>query len=121
MTDSVPTLPLLPPGHHRARLAAWLESRTVRNLAATGTVRLALGPTRDVSLVDGVVEVLDIDALPADRADAFARRAGFDPRPETTPYCWLAVSPRRIQAWREADELAGRELMRDGRWLVGPR
>jgi hypothetical protein len=24
----------------------------------------------------------------------------------------------RLQAWREANELAGRELMRDGHWLV---
>jgi hypothetical protein len=96
------------------------ESRTARNLAATGTVRLALGPTRDVSVIDGVVEVLDIDALPGERAERFARRAGFDPRPLTTPYCWFVVSPRRIQAWREEDELRGRELMRDGQWLVGP-
>jgi len=101
-------------------LATPRGSRTARNLAATGTVRLALGPTRDVSVIDGVVEVLDIDALPEERAEAFARRAGFDPRPLTTPYCWLTVSPRRIQAWREEDELSGRELMRDGRWLVGP-
>jgi hypothetical protein len=27
-------------------------------------------------------------------------------------------TPRRIQAWREVDELPDRELMRDGRWLV---
>ncbi|HZJ07730.1 MAG TPA: hypothetical protein VFD59_20040 [Nocardioidaceae bacterium] len=26
--------------------------------------------------------------------------------------------PRRIQAWREVNELPDRELMRDGRWLV---
>jgi hypothetical protein len=30
----------------------------------------------------------------------------------------LSFDPRRIQAWREADELPDRELMRDGRWLV---
>jgi hypothetical protein len=24
----------------------------------------------------------------------------------------------RMQAWREANEIAGRELMRDGRWVV---
>ena len=95
-------------------------SRTARNLAVGGTVRLALGPTRDVTVIDGVVEVLDVDALPAQRAEAFARRAGFDPRPLTTPYCWFVVSPRRIQAWREEDELPGRELMRDGQWLVRP-
>jgi len=27
------------------------------------------------------------------------------------------VTPVRIDAWREADELDGRELMREGRWL----
>jgi hypothetical protein len=35
-----------------------------------------------------------------------------------TPYRWFRISPRRIQAWREANELAGRELMRDDRWLI---
>ena len=44
--------------------------------------------------------------------------AGFDPRTLTTPYRWFRISPRRIQAWREVDELPDRELMRDGRWLV---
>ena len=27
-------------------------------------------------------------------------------------------APRRIQAWREVNELPDRELMRDGRWLA---
>jgi len=31
---------------------------------------------------------------------------------------WFRISPQRIQAWREVDELPGRELMRDGRWLA---
>jgi hypothetical protein len=35
-----------------------------------------------------------------------------------TPYRWFRISPRRIQAWREVNELSDRELMRDGRWLV---
>ena len=43
--------------------------------------------------------------------DRFAARTGFDPRGLTTPYRWFRVTPRRIQAWREADELSGRELM----------
>jgi transposase len=29
----------------------------------------------------------------------------------------VRIHPRRMQAWREADELEGRELMRYGRWL----
>ena len=40
------------------------DSPTGRNLAATRTVRLGLGHTRDVSMIDGEVEVLEIDALP---------------------------------------------------------
>jgi hypothetical protein len=95
------------------------DSPTGRNLAATGTARLALGHTRDVSMIEGDVEVLEIDALPQQRGDRFAARSGFDPRTLTTRYRWFRISPRRIQAWREANELPGRELMRDGRWLAG--
>ena len=94
------------------------DSPTGRNLATTRTVRLALGHTRDVSLIDGRVEVLEIDALSHQRGDQFAARAGFDPRGLSTPYRWYRITPRRIQAWREVNELPGRELMRDGRWSV---
>ncbi len=95
------------------------DSPTGRNLAATRTVRLGLGHTRDVSMIEGEVEVLEIDALPQQRGDRFAARTGFDPRALATPYRWFRISPRRIQAWREVNELPDRELMRDGRWLVG--
>jgi hypothetical protein len=77
---------------------------------------LALGATRDVTMIDGDVEVLEIDALPQDVGDRFAARTGFDPRTLPTSYRWYRVTPRRIQAWREVDELPERELMRDGRW-----
>ncbi len=91
---------------------------TGRNLAATRTARLGLGHLRDVCMIEGDVEVLEIDALPLERGARFAAHAGFDPRAETTPYRWFRVSPRRMQAWREVNELPGRELMRDGRWLA---
>ena len=94
------------------------DSPTGRNLAASRTVRLGLGHTRDVSMIEGDVEVLEIDAPPPERGDRFAARTGFDPRALATPYRWFRISPRRIQAWREANELSGRELMRDGRWLI---
>jgi len=45
-----------------------------RNLAATRTVRLGLGHTRDVSMIDGEVEVLETDVLPHQRGDRFAAR-----------------------------------------------
>ena len=99
-------------------MATPANSPTGRNLAAGRTVRLGLGTTRDVTMIDGDVEVLDIDALPVDRADRFAERTGFDPRTLATPYRWFRVRPSRIQAWREVNELPERELMRDGHWLV---
>ena len=94
------------------------DSPTGRNLAATRAVRLGLGHTRDVTVIDGEVEVLELDELPREQGGRFAARAGFDPRAPGTPYRWFRISPRRIQAWREVDELPDRELMRDGRWLV---
>jgi hypothetical protein len=94
------------------------DSPTGRNLAATRAVRLALGHTRDVSMIDGDVEVLELDSLAQERSDRFAARTGFDPRALAAPYRWFRISPRRIQAWREVNELADRDLMRDSRWLV---
>ena len=99
-------------------MATPTDSPTGRNLAATRTVRLGLGLTRDVSMIEGEVEVLEIDALPQERGDRFVAHTGFDPRALATPYRWFRISPRRIQAWREVNELPDRELMRDGRWLV---
>ncbi|NYH55215.1 MULTISPECIES: pyridoxamine 5'-phosphate oxidase family protein [Nocardiopsis] len=99
-------------------MATPTDSPTGRNLATARTARLGLGHTRDVSMIEGEVEVLEIDALPRERGDRFAAHTGFDPRALTTPYRWFRVLPRRVQAWREVNEMAGRELMRDGRWLV---
>jgi hypothetical protein len=98
-------------------LATPAASPTGRNLAGNRTVRLGLGPTRDVTMIEGTVEILEMNALPGDRGDRFAARTGFDPRTLETRYLWFRVSPVRIDAWREADELQGRALMRDGRWL----
>ena len=99
-------------------LATPAASPTGRNLAAARAVRLGLGLTRDVTMIDGEVEVLEMDARPRGRGDRFAARTGFDPRAEDVPYLWFRVRPRRVQAWREVDELPGRDLMRDGRWLA---
>jgi hypothetical protein len=94
-------------------------SPTGRNLRETGRARVGIGPTRDVVMVEGtVVEITAAADVPADLGDTFAARAEFEPRGLTTPYSYYRIRPRRIQAWREADELAGRDLMRDGDWLV---
>ncbi|MFD6972548.1 pyridoxamine 5'-phosphate oxidase family protein [Streptomyces sp. NPDC059949] len=92
-------------------------SVTGRNLLADGRVRLGLGPTRDVVIVDGVAEPVDVAELGEEAADAFAAKTGFDPRELADPYQYFRIRPQRTQAWREANELAGRGLMRDGVWL----
>ena len=94
-------------------------SPTSRNLQATGRVRLGIGPTRDLVLIEGtVLHALAASQIPDQVGDAFAAKTGFDPRQLTSPYRYFRIEPRRLQAWREANELAGRELMRDGHWLV---
>jgi hypothetical protein len=92
-------------------------SPTGRNLAASGRARVGIGPTRDVVMVEGTVETVQPVELPEQDAESFAVKTGFDPRSLATPYLYFRVRPQRIQAWREANEIEGRELMRDGRWL----
>ncbi|MFI6854089.1 pyridoxamine 5'-phosphate oxidase family protein [Streptomyces sp. NPDC050416] len=94
------------------------SSPTGRNLAATGRARVEIGPTRDVVMVDGTVETVQPAELTEQDAELFAAKTGFDPRRLATPYLYFRVLPQRVQAWREADELDGRELMREGRWLT---
>jgi len=79
--------------------------------------RLAVGPTRDVVMIDAALEravdVEDDDAL----WSAYVQQADWDPR-HGSGYRFLVLRPVRIQAWREANEIPGRTLMRDGDWLV---
>ncbi|MEU5882806.1 pyridoxamine 5'-phosphate oxidase family protein [Spirillospora sp. NPDC047279] len=93
-------------------------SPTARNLQATGKVRLGIGPTRDVVLIEGTAEAVPDAEIPAATGDAFAVKTGFDPRAETNEYLYFHIRPRRLQAWREANEIADRDLMRAGAWLV---
>jgi len=93
-------------------------SPTGRNLEATGRVRLGIGPTRDLVLIEGTVTtVLAAAEVPDELGDAFAAKTGFDPR-QLSDYRYFRIHPQRLQAWREANELAGRELMAGGQWRV---
>jgi len=103
----------------RIVLAVEAYSRTARNLVIGRRARLGLGPTRDVVMIDAdVVAVLDAGTAPAGVADGYAAQADWDPRAAGPGYVYLVLSPTRIQAWREANELRGRTLMRDGQWFV---
>lgn len=92
------------------------ESGTVTNLAHSSVVRIALGETRDVVLIDGIVTVEPIASMTEAQAARYVDlNAGSDPREWADSL--LRLRPRKVQAWREENELRGRHLMIDGRWL----
>jgi len=98
-------------------LATPESSLTVRNLRRAGVARLGIGPTRDVVIIDGAVEFIDAGAIDPALAERYAEETGWDPRTDGRNV-FFRIVPRTIQAWREANELAGRHVMKDGRWLV---
>jgi hypothetical protein len=102
----------------RVIIAVEPSAVTARNIEASKTARLALGATRDVVMIDATLEgVVDAEQAPSELADAYAAQADWDPRVAGVPFRFYVLRPRRIQAWREVDELAGRTVMRDGVWL----
>jgi general stress protein 26 len=100
-------------------LATEPESRTVANVAANPRVRLALGDTRDVVTIDAVLtETVPESKAPVALAEGYAAQAGWDPRTDRGDYVYLVLGPERIQVWREAEDLAGRTVMRNGAWVA---
>jgi hypothetical protein len=103
----------------RVVLALAANSRTARNIVESGAARLALGPTRDVVIIDAVLEqsvgLADASVV---IAEGYASQADWDPRTAGEGYVFLVLRPERIQAWRESNELPGRTLMRAGSWIV---
>jgi hypothetical protein len=103
----------------RVVIAIEPPSRTARNVAVGTRLRLGLGPTRDVVMIDAEVEAIVAAAdLDPGIGDGYAAQVGWDPRNETDPFVYVTLSPVRIQAWRESNEIAGRTLMRDGAWVA---
>ena len=100
-------------------MATGPTSRTVANVNANGRVRLALGETRDVVMIDAIlVESVPAAKANAELADAYATQAGWDPRTDGGDYVYLVLGPERIQVWREGEDLAERTVMRNGTWVT---
>ncbi len=98
----------------RVVLAAEFTSRTVRNLEANRRARLGIGPTRDVVLLDVEVELVEA-AGESSLLERYAAQAQWTPPGD---YALITLRPTRVQAWREANEILGRTLMRAGVWVV---
>lgn len=99
-------------------IATPTSSPTARNMLATGNVRLGLGLTRDVILIEGTAKSLPSSEISSELGDAFAIKTGFDPRELQSSYTYFRIRPQRVQAWRESNELDGRDLMQNGLWTV---
>ena len=95
------------------------SSRTALNIIGSGRSRVALGHTRDVVMIDAVL----VRTVPLDEAgslaDLYAGQTDWDPRAGGGwPFTFVLLRPERVQVWREADEIAGRTVMRNGDWLA---
>ena len=102
----------------RVIVCAQRTSRTIENVLRSGVARLGLGPTRDVVILDAVVDnSYPAGEVSAALAEHFAQRTGWDPRQERGDYVYVSLRPSRILAWREANELPERTIMRNGEWL----
>jgi hypothetical protein len=99
---------------HTLLISTAATNPTARNLRANGLVRLTVGPTRDVVLIEATATV--VDGVTDEVGDRFADKTGFDPRRSGYPY--FRLRPTLIQAWREVNEMAGRDLMIAGQWRV---
>jgi general stress protein 26 len=100
-------------------LATEPRSRSATNVTANPRVRLALGETRDVVMIDAVLaEAVSKSQAPAALAEGYAAQAGWDPQTDTDEYVYLVFRPERIQVWREDEDLTGRTVMRNGAWVI---
>lgn len=88
---------------------------TASNARAVPVVRVALGHTRDVVIVQGQAAISGSADLTDDEVASYQNKHGSDPR--TWADSVIRVRPVRILAWREDEELAGRLLMTAGSWL----
>ena len=93
-------------------------SRTAKNLTPGQEVRLAGGTPADAMVVDArVIETQAAEEAP-DVAEGFAKAMGWDPREVGAGWAFFRLRPSRIQAYRGYEELEGRDVMRDSRWLA---
>jgi hypothetical protein len=100
-------------------VAVETPSLTARNIVASGTARIGVGATRDVVMIDAVLDrAIPVPDAPADIADGYAAQSDWDPREAGGDFVYLVLQPVRVQAWREVNEIAGRTLMRAGAWIV---
>lgn len=99
-------------------VATTSASRTAVNLAAgSSRVRLAAGAPADAIMIDAnLVDRIDVAKAP-EVAQGFAGAVGWNPAEVGPGWEFFRLRPTRIQAYRGYEELEGRNVMSDSRWL----
>jgi hypothetical protein len=120
LTDAVHLVPVTHTWNgNQVVLATESQSRTAANVTVNPRVRLALGETRDVVMIDAVLaEAVAATEASVALAEGYADQARWDRRTDGGDYVYLVFGPDRIQAWREGEDLTGRTVMRNGEWTV---
>src|SRR6266550_808971 len=99
-------------------VATRLSTRTAANLANGGVAKLGAGSPADVVMIDARL----IETTPAENATetavGFSAAVGWDPRDEGAGWAFFRLRPTRIQAYRGYEELEGRNVMRNSRWMA---
>lgn len=99
-------------------LATEEKSATTQNLRSTRRARVALGTTRDVVMIEAALDsIVDVADHENTIAETYANQADWDPRTSGSGLVFLLLRPQRVQVWREANEIAGRTVMRNGEWI----
>jgi hypothetical protein len=93
-------------------------SRTAQNLRASRVASLVAGTPDDAVVID----VAFVESMPAGEAPEVARGfssvMGWDPREVGEGWHFFLLRPSRVQAYRGYDEIEGRDVMKDGRWIA---
>ncbi|MFJ4967849.1 pyridoxamine 5'-phosphate oxidase family protein [Streptomyces sp. NPDC088755] len=97
--DGTPCLVPLSFAWHEGTLlmATRRTNPTAVNVTPTSNIRVTLGPTRDVVLIEGVAEIVEGADLPGASGDAFAAKSRWDPR-TTSPWVYLRITPHTVRA-----------------------
>lgn len=93
-------------------------SLTARNVASRPYARLAVGDSRDVVMIDADARIVPASGAEEAVMASYATRTGWDPREERDPHVMILLAPTRMQVWRSVEEIEGRDVMKDGAWLV---
>jgi hypothetical protein len=91
----------------------------LKNVKAQPKVRVAIGSTGDVLMVDAIATITAAADIDPAVADGYAQASGNDPR-SVPGFTYIQLSPQRMQVWKGPTEFAGRTVMREGAWLDQP-